>query len=463
MHRIIQSIVGLLGICAAAVAGDTQASVWVDASPSEARRLAAEQERLLIVMGTASWCGPCRHMKATTWKDERVVAWVREHAIAVQLDVDQCPGLARHLEIRSMPTTVLFHGEEELGRITGARPAEPFVDWLTALRDGREPETAVAPASPSIDELRERSDEGNVRARLDLARAMRDAGEYEEATDHFVWLWENMARVSPAMRVVRGSLMAHDMQRLVEQHPPAAERFRTLRDETEARLQPPPNMDHDVYQDWIALNRIAGDSDRTDAWLEEHINPNPEHLWTTSTPDQIMQMVNDRIRDGKLREASRLVEDWAYTERDFVQSLDSRLKSLRQPQTAEVQDLVQSVKLRLKAQAATDDEDDNPLNQMAQDHANRVFRETLLQIRIEDGSNLITVALLGDQPRTALRLVEVLEQHIDTDDFIPTVVTTALRHNAVHPMLLELLDRMEHPDQALRRRIENALASGPER
>lgn len=463
MHRIIQSIICLLGISAAAVAGDTQASVWVDASPSEARRLAAEQERLLIVMGTASWCGPCRHMKATTWKDERVVAWVREHAIAVQLDVDRYPGLARHLEIRAMPTTVLFRADEELGRITGARPAEPFVDWLTALRDGREPETAVAPASPSIDELRERSSDGDVRARLDLARALRDAGELEEATDHFVWLWENMARVNPAMRGVRGSFMASDMQLLAEQHPPAAERFRTLRDETEARLQPPPNMDHDVYQDWVALNRIVGDSDRTDAWLEAQINPNPDHLWTTSTPRQIMHMVRERIRDGKLREASLLVEDWAHTEREFVQSLESRLKSLRQPQTAAVQEVVQSLESRLKAQTATDAEDDNPLNQVARDHLNRVFRETLLQIHIEDGANVITVALLGNQPRTALRLVEILEQHIDADDFIPTVVTTALRHNAAHPMLLELLDRMEHPDQSLRRRVENALASAPER
>ncbi|TVQ78865.1 MAG: hypothetical protein EA380_05415 [Phycisphaeraceae bacterium] len=458
MHRIIQSIVCLLGISAAAVAGDAQPSVWIDASPSEARRLAAEQERLLIVMGTASWCGPCRHMKATTWKDERVVLWVKEHAIAVQLDVDQYPGLARHLEIRAMPTTVLFRGDEELGRIGGARPAEPFVEWLTALREGREPENLDRSARPSIPELRERAAEDDMQARLNLARALRDAGELEEATDHYAWLWDNMTRVSPAMRGVRGSFMVHDMQRLAEQHPPAAERFRTLRDETEARLQPPPNMDHDVYQDWIALNRIVGESDRTDAWLEEHINPNPEHLWATSTPRRIMQMVNDRIREGKLREASLLIEDWAYTERDFVQILESRLKSLRQPQTAEVQDFVQSVKLRLKAQTATDGEDDNPLNQVARDHLNRVFQETLLQIHIEDGANLITVALLGDQPRTALRLVEVLEQHIDADDFIPTVVTTALRHSATHPMLLELLDRTEHPDEALRRRVENALA-----
>jgi len=243
---------------------------------------------------------------------------------------------------------------------------------------------------------------------------------------------------------------------------PAAERFRALRDEVEARLQPPPNMDQDVYQDWVALNRIVGESDRTDAWLEEHINPNPEHLWATSTPRRIMQMVNDRIREGKLREASLLIEDWAYTEREFVQSLESRLNSPRQAQTAAVQDFVQSVELRLnspdQAQTATDAEDDNPLNQVARDHLNRVFQETLLQIRIEDGANLITVALLGDQPRTALRLVEVLEQHIDADDFIPTVVTTALRHSATHPMLLELLDRTEHPDEALRRRVENALA-----
>ncbi len=62
--------------------------VFQQLSFARAKERAEAESRLLVVKATAKWCGPCRLMDRTTWRDGNVVASVRENAIAIQLDVE---------------------------------------------------------------------------------------------------------------------------------------------------------------------------------------------------------------------------------------------------------------------------------------------------------------------------------------------------------------------------------------
>lgn len=102
-------------------------------SLSDATSRADEANRVLIVVGTADWCGPCQRMKADTWTDTTVSDWVSEHAMLYYLDIDEHRELSQSLEIRSIPQIVAFRNGEEVSRITGYRGPEPFLEWLHSL------------------------------------------------------------------------------------------------------------------------------------------------------------------------------------------------------------------------------------------------------------------------------------------------------------------------------------------
>ena len=123
-----------LGITSAA-AGHTAASsgVFTNRPYTAAETQADNSGKVFLVDATAAWCGPCKIMDRTTWKDPRVVSWISDNAVAVQVDVDRHPKLARQLRINAMPTIIVFRDGRELNRVIGYRDAEQLVAWLDTV------------------------------------------------------------------------------------------------------------------------------------------------------------------------------------------------------------------------------------------------------------------------------------------------------------------------------------------
>lgn len=250
------SVIGL-------AAGGELPRVFEPGGYARAQALAVESGRLLLVDATAVWCRPCTQMDRTTWVDDRVVRWIDEHAVAVQMDVDREKDRARQLRIEAMPTIIVFQGEQEFDRVVGYRSADELLAWLDGVLEGRR----------EIDTLRkaagDRAADGavDIQARLKLARTLARNGERDEATEQFVWLWENMLDYEPSMVGVRLSFMVRDMKNLAAGHAAAREAFTALRD----RLTPvltAGSASRDQVVDWIRLNKVIGLEDTTISWYE---------------------------------------------------------------------------------------------------------------------------------------------------------------------------------------------------
>jgi thioredoxin 1 len=126
-----------LGASACARRGGGDEPPVFDKRPyAEAKKAAEDGKMWFIVKATASWCGPCQMMNKTTWRDEGVVKWIGEHAIAVSLDVDEQPKTAQELGIEAMPTMIAFKDGKEFDRIVGYRDAGAFLAWLEGLAKG---------------------------------------------------------------------------------------------------------------------------------------------------------------------------------------------------------------------------------------------------------------------------------------------------------------------------------------
>lgn len=254
-----------VSLCASSARASDDLPPVFDTRPyAEAKKAAEDAKKWFIVKGTAVWCGPCKQMDKTTWRDDKVVKWLEKSAIVVALDVDKEPKLAKRLGIQAMPTMIAFKdGDKEFDRVVGYKAPEVMLAWLEGVGKGERSIEAVekrasAPKGEPVD----------VRAKLDLALALMRKRNYVKSADEYVWLWKNMLLHDQAMYGVRLSFMAKDMQRLSKQSKEAREKFVALRDETGKRLEGEMVEAEDVA-DWIVLNnRVLNDADATVRWFE---------------------------------------------------------------------------------------------------------------------------------------------------------------------------------------------------
>lgn len=104
--------------------------VFSELSLAQAQAKAVEQEKILLVDATADWCQPCKLMERTTWVDPEVISWIKLNAIAIQIDVDKQQAEAEELNIRAMPTIIVFKDGSELDRVVGYKDASELLAWL---------------------------------------------------------------------------------------------------------------------------------------------------------------------------------------------------------------------------------------------------------------------------------------------------------------------------------------------
>lgn len=97
---------------------------------------ACDAGEYVIVDFYADWCGPCATMAPHFEAAANGPAGTK--AIFAKIDTEAEQELAREAGIRSIPTTVVFAGNEELGRTSGAmnrRQIEQFVTDLVWQRE----------------------------------------------------------------------------------------------------------------------------------------------------------------------------------------------------------------------------------------------------------------------------------------------------------------------------------------
>ncbi len=99
---------------------------------ASARAAANQNKKPLLIFATASWCPPCQQMKRTTLRDGRIEQMLVNDFNSVYLDVDQNAKDGADLKVFSLPTTIVFVGEQELARVEGGMDSSSYLSWLEA-------------------------------------------------------------------------------------------------------------------------------------------------------------------------------------------------------------------------------------------------------------------------------------------------------------------------------------------
>lgn len=75
----------------------------------------------------ASWCGPCQQFAPVF---EQAAQQFEPHIRLAKLNTETEQSIAAQLQIRSIPTLILFKGGKEVARISGALPLGQLQQWL---------------------------------------------------------------------------------------------------------------------------------------------------------------------------------------------------------------------------------------------------------------------------------------------------------------------------------------------
>lgn len=243
---------------------DDHPPVFSHLSLTEAKEKNKTDGRILVVKATAVWCGPCKKMDKTTWREADVEAWFKAKGTAISLDVDAQTEDAQALRIQAMPTMVAFKAGQEVDRLVGYKSGAELLTWLGAVERG---ETASSRLTAKLAKPREGAGALSMQDRMELARELMQADRNAEAADEYVWLFENMTRIQPSMSGVRVSYLTSDMQRLASGDETAKTKFTALRDKAHERMTGKGKRIEDL-QDWIVLNEVIGDEQATLAWWD---------------------------------------------------------------------------------------------------------------------------------------------------------------------------------------------------
>ena len=101
-----------------------------------AQKVAKSTRKLVMIDFKAEWCGPCKMLDRTTWKDENVISTLKDKAVAVKVDVGENSELAAKYSIHSLPTVIFVDGNgNEVSRFIGYRDAEGFLKEFSNLEE----------------------------------------------------------------------------------------------------------------------------------------------------------------------------------------------------------------------------------------------------------------------------------------------------------------------------------------
>ncbi|MEM7755633.1 MAG: thioredoxin family protein [Planctomycetota bacterium] len=260
----------------------------------------ANDEGVLVVSFTATWCGPCKRMDADAWRDRRVESLVRGSGYAVKVDIDQRRDIASSYGVRGVPTTVLVRAGEEVARRVGYLDADRTLAWLEGAATTAASETEASDETAATATLAEDLEEVRVLAGRDAARGADRAIEaWRSAGEGLSGDWAGVAARRELARVMAAGAEADESARA---------RVESLRGEImQSARGLESRAEHEaVMERWVALSASLGENEGVWEWFDSAYDARRRRQIDEGLAAELADAL---ARTGRWRDAGRLIRD----------------------------------------------------------------------------------------------------------------------------------------------------------
>lgn len=106
-------------------------------SLEKAKAEALENDQLIFIDAHTSWCGPCKKMAATSFKDPKVAELYNEKFINLKIDCEKDadgPEISRMYKIKAYPTLLIIDGNGKLiKQVIGFQTADGLISIANSV------------------------------------------------------------------------------------------------------------------------------------------------------------------------------------------------------------------------------------------------------------------------------------------------------------------------------------------
>lgn len=269
MRRIILACLIAAFIADAAEAG----AVFHKMTFQRASRKARTQNKLVMIDFYTTWCGPCKKLDKTTWKDREVKAWLSKHTVAIKIDCDKNKKLPEQFAVQGYPTMVFTTSDgAEVGRMVGYRDPASFLASAREIADrvsasGIEPRPRRrAAATPrhlrGAPRPRVKSIRDEIRLQLARARVNAEQNKHDEALAAYLQCFDKSVGLGGDYKCMRLYLLLDEILRLGKGYPPALDALKRRR-KIDERAVLSGGANTETTEELVALNSGLGKPERT--------------------------------------------------------------------------------------------------------------------------------------------------------------------------------------------------------